>query len=387
MLVLISVVMVAQCVILLALLLVGRKLQSQSREEQSNIGSLADEQWPLVGMIVPVGGNSPHMTSALTSLLTQDYPHYSPVFVTETGNEPAAQCIRNLQRDFPNLQHVVAGHSTGCGQKNHNTLQGITALQDSDVSIYVFCDSTHLAAPHFLRCLVAPLAQGQTDFSTGYHTVEHFDERFVTLAYCASVLLMRLMQGLSRFTQPWGGAMAIRRSAFERENIASLWQKTVVDDCSLAAMLLQKGLGMQLCASALLKTVARQHALSVWQAWMERQVLFLKFCIPFQWQLLGVLVVCMAVPPVFACIAFLGGLLGIGSGSAVAIGLCWLAVFWVELGYIRTLLDKACTPVRFFCAFLLASAMFARVYAGSIKAKSILWQGREYNVGEGGFLR
>lgn len=384
MLAIVSCILVAQCAILLALLIIGKKLKQRHDSEKKDISQRTDILWPRVAMIVPVGGNSPHMTSALTSLLAQDYPDYIPVFVTETADEPAAKCIRKLQNDFPSLRHVIAGHAERCGQKNHNTLAGIASVSSENIGTYTFCDSTHLATPDFLRLLVAPIAQGKSDFSTGYHSVEHFDEKWVTLAYCASVLLMRLLQGLSRFTQPWGGAMAISCKAFERERIDVLWSSSVVDDCSLAALLLRRKLPVSLCAAALLKTVAREHSMHVWHDWMERQILFLKFCIPSQWKLLGILVLCMAFPPLFASLAFIGGLLGIGTGEAVALALCWLAVFWCEMSYLCKLLEKQCTPFRFVGSFILACGMFAKVYMGTIRAQSIVWQGREYRVGENG---
>lgn len=384
MLSIISCILAAQCVILLALLFVGRRLKRLQSFEKNSISQRADAQWPRVAMIVPVGGNSPHMTSALTSLLTQDYPDYLPVFVTESADEPAAACIRKLQNDFPALRHVVAGHAKRCGQKNHNTLAGVASITNEKIDILTFCDSTHLATPDFLRLLVAPISEGKSDFSTGYHCVEHFDEKWTTLAYTASVLLMRLLQGLSRFTQPWGGAMAIRYTAFKREQVDILWASSVVDDCSLAALLLQRKIPVSLCAAALLRTVAREHPIRVWQDWMERQILFLKFCIPAQWKLLGVLVVCMAFPPIFASVAFLGGLFGIGTGAAVALSLCWLACFWCEMSYLRGLLEKDCSHIRFVGAFLLACGMFAKVYVGTIRAHSIIWQGKEYHVGDNG---
>lgn len=384
MLSIVSCILVAQCLILFALLIVGQKLIRRQNRERIELVEITEEQWPRVAMIVPVGGNSPHMTSALTSLLVQDYPEYIPVFVTETADEPAAICIRKLQNDFPLLRHVVAGSATCCGQKNHNSLAGIANVAHENIEIFTFCDSTHLATPDFLRLLVAPIAHGKSDFSTGYHTAEHFDENWTTLAYTASVLLMRLLQGLSRFTQPWGGAMAIRSKAFEREQIDVLWASSVVDDCSLASLLLQRKISVSLCAAALLKTVAREHSMQVWHDWMKRQILFLKFCIPSQWKLLGILVICMAFPPFFASAAFVGGLLGFGSGAAVALALCWLAVFWCEMSYLRGLLEKNCTPLRFVGAFVLACGMFAKVYLETIGAHSILWQGREYHVGENG---
>ena len=57
-------------------------------------------------------------------------------------------------------------------------------------------------------------------------------------------------------------------------------------------------------------TEAREHDLGVWHHWMDRQILFLKFCIPYQWVLLGVLACLMLLPVLWAVLAVLGVLLG-----------------------------------------------------------------------------
>ena len=265
---------VVQCLLLLWLLRTGRRLNRESR-----LAAPRRQRWPSAALIVPAAGEHPMMQAALRSLLMQDYPGLLPIFVTATEDEPAAGLVRELQKEFPGLRHVVAGKAEGCGQKNHNSLAGITAAGDA-VELLLFCDSTHLARPDFARHLAAPVADGQSDFSTGYHTVLPRDSSLVTLAYAFCVQLMRYLQGLTpSFTQPWGGAMCIRRSVFEHMGLRRFWQKNVVDDCSLAGLLPGLGKRVILCPGALLHTEAEQHSFRVWRAWMDRQVLFLKFCV------------------------------------------------------------------------------------------------------------
>ena len=373
----------AQCGLLYLLARCGRALIRKAEEERAGGRFAPPGGWPRAAMIVPVAGTHPRMADALQSLLNQDYPDLMPVLVTATAEEPAAELVRRLREDFPAVRHVVAGPADGCGQKNHNSLQGVAAVGDA-ADVYIFCDSTHLARPDFARCLGGPVARGEAAFSTGYHTVEPRDRRPVTLAYALSVLLMRFLQALSAFTQPWGGAMAMSRDAFERYGVAELWAHNVVDDCSLGALLQGRGVHVRLCAAALLSTEAADHSLPVWRAWMERQVLFLKFCMPGQWLLLGVLAALMALPPVCAGLALLGGLLGLGSGAASLLGLLWLAALAGTLGPWRDFLPRTVPLGRWIWAFVCAAGMFVLVYLRSIPAKAIVWRDRVYTVGQGG---
>ena len=174
------------------------------------------------------------------------------------------------------------------------------------------------------------------------------------------------------------------RAAFERYGVAELWAHNVVDDCSLGALLQGRGVHVRLCAGALLRTEAADHALPVWRAWMERQVLFLKFCIPGQWLLLGVLAVLMAVPPLGAALALLGGLLGLGNGAAVLLALLWLAALAAALGPWRAFLPRSVPLGRWLWAFVCAVGMFVLVYLRTIPAREIVWRNTAYTVGQGG---
>ncbi len=374
-----------QCGLLILLGQVGERL---AREEKAAIFGLAHEDdWPSVALIIPAAGEDPRMEEALETLLEQDYPRLLPVVVTASEADPAVRLIRNLQARYPALRHVTAGEAHGCGQKNHNSLAGVAAVGTA-AEVYVFCDSTHVAGPDFVRRLVAPVARGEAEFSTGYHQVTPRDNQPVTMAYALCVQLMRYLQGLARqFTQPWGGAMCISRQAFERYQVRDLWRGNVVDDCSLAGVLPARGVTVKLCPGALLRTEAAAHRMDVWRAWMDRQVLFLKFCVPSQWRLLGGLCAVMALPPLLAVLSLLGGLTGLASTGCVAVAFLYLIGLAAAMGHWRGLAGSTQPLWRWMLSFALSAGMFAWVYAHTLRAQGILWHGIWYEVGEGGRVR
>ena len=369
----------AQCLLLLWLLRTGRRL-----DRAAHLPAPWRHRWPSAALIVPAAGEHPMMEAALRSLLQQDYPGLLPIFVTATAEEPAARLVRALRKEFPVLRHVVAGSADGCGQKNHNSLAGVAAAGDA-VDLLLFCDSTHLARTDFARHLAVPVADGLSDFSTGYHTVRPRDGSLVTLAYAFCVQLMRCLQGLTpSFTQPWGGAMCMRRAAFDHLGLRHFWRENVVDDCSLAGLLKARGRRVILSPGALLSTEAERHPFSVWHAWMARQILFLKFCVPRQWALLGLLPLMMILPPLLALWAVAGMALGQVSatagllGVALAAGLIFLLHGWhCQIGAPGSLW-------RWLAAFALSVAVFAETYLRTLPARGILWHGIWYRVGRGG---
>ncbi len=327
------------------------------------------------------------MREALESLLRQDYPDCVPIFVTATDEEPAATLVGKLAEQYPALHHVIAGETVLCGQKNHNLLCGIVEANACGATCYAFCDSTHLANPSHLRSLLFPIADGREEFTTGYHIVMPQDNGMVTLGYCMSVLIMRLLQSISAFIQPWGGSMAVSRDAYERLNIASLWGRTVVDDCALVPFLQRQGIRVHLVASALLTTYAENHRLSVWRSWMARQLLYLKFCVPLQWGILGVLLGAMQIPQAYSLVVLALSFLGInGQPQALILALVWLFASYLLVDAQRGCLTRRVPALRWFLSFLFACGMFAFIHATTLFTKKICWHGWAYTVGTGGVV-
>lgn len=371
-----------QCALLWLIGRAGQMQLARIQEEKARADA-SGLDWPSCALFIPVAGDNPQIERALSSLLRQEYSDYHVYLITATEEEAASAIIKRLKTHYSNFTHVIAGSATNCGQKNHNLLQGIAAA-GSYPQIYAFCDSTHLAEPDFLRCLILPLLEGRGKFSVGYHEVIPQDNRLVTLAYALNVMFMRFLQGIPGLTQPWGGAMAMTREAFNKLDVARLWSTNVVDDCSLGGWLKKHAVKIIFSPAALLKTSAARHPRKVWEAWLERQILFLKFCFPSQWLGLCVFSWIMLLPFLWGAWAVLEGLLNFGAFSAPFLALCWFFLFIGEMGIWRKLMPVTITAAQCYCAFILSSAMFFLVAMRTIFTSTIHWHNKTYKVGKNG---
>lgn len=377
---------ILQALFLYYLSRVGLKLVDRAQKDHELARYTPPGGWPLCALIIPVSGNRPEMGSALASMLEQNYPNYGVYFVVADKSDPAWELAAALARSTPHARIVEAGRAGACGQKNFNLLKGVAAAGPTP-AVYAFCDSTHIAQPDFLRCLVEPIARGEAAFATGYHQVQPKDTGVITVAYALTALFMRFLQGVPGLAQLWGGAMAMSREAFFHYHVAELWAHNVVDDCSLSARLASLGAHIRLCPAALLITPAAGHSFGAWHAWLKRQILYLKFCMPGQWLLLGLVSLFMLLPPVWAILAMLGGLTGAASGTEPFLALCWLCFLgWILMGW-RRFFTLPIPVSHWLWAFFCAVFMFAASFFQTIPASSITWSSVRYEVGRGGQVK
>lgn len=364
----------------------GFRLLERARREREKAVFGPPGGWPVCSLIIPAAGSHPNMRKALESLCSQDYPDYETIIVVEKGDSEAGSLAQRLADFYPRVRVASAERAENCGQKNMNLLTGVEAASPES-GIYAFCDCTHYAAPDFLRCLVWPVASGESAFSAGYHQVEPKDSSIITLAYAITVLFMRFMQGMSGFTQLWGGAMCMTSRAFHHYRVGELWAANVVDDCSLTASLMKLGVKVQMAPAALLLTPAAGHSLAVLSAWLKRQILFLKFCMPGQWLGLGVFCLFMLLPPVWGAWSVFDGLIGEGSGTAPFLALCWLCCLaWALLSW-RGYFSSPIPPSHWLLAFFSAIAVFSTVYARTIFGRTLVWHKNIYEVGKNGVVK
>ncbi len=354
----------------------------RAREEKRNIDESGID-WPSCALIIPIYGDNQLIETAIRSLLLQNYPDYTVYLVTARASDPASALIERLKWDYPNINHVIAGTTRSCGQKNYNLLAGIAAAGPS-VQVYAFCDSTHIAEADFLRCLIFPLATGKARFSAGYHEVIPENKGLISLSYAINVLFMRFLQGMAGLTQPWGGAMAMTSEAFEQCQVARLWADNVVDDCSLGAWLQDNKINIAYCPAALLCTSVRNYSGSVWKAWLTRQVLFLKFCFPGQWAGLCLFSCLMPVPFLWAADGIIEGLFNFGSFTSPFLALCWFFIFLGEMSIWRKFISGKPSLLRCFCAFFLSSMMLLIVSLHTVFTNTVLWNNIRYRVGKNG---
>jgi len=372
--------MTLQLVVLTALYLVGQRHVRGGRGPEPRPAVS-----PPVALIVPLTGNTPGMREAVGSLLDQDYPDYAVYCVTERADDPAVALVRELAAGKDHVHQLVAGSATTCGQKNHSILAGIRAAGRPDV--YAFCDSTHVADRTFLSNLVAPIGRGDAFMTSGFHRIVPEDTRTGTLGMLITCLALHLFQSIRAITQPWGGAMAISRQAFEKFDLVSLWSRNIVDDFSMGPHLRRWGLPAWPVPSACLRTPLSGVTLAGWDIWLTRQLLYLKFCMPTGWLLsiLGVLL--LSGPQIVAVVAVLGWLAGV-VGPGLGLASVGYLVLFLGLGLVFRTLSPRPVPAPdwlrgYFATFLMLAWCFGRTFI----TNTMRWRGIDYKVGWGGVVK
>ncbi len=342
--------------------------------------------WPPAALLVPLTGRDQQTRSCLVSLLTQNYPDYTVVFITADLNDPATDLVREVLREHPRGRHVVSGPAVSCSQKNHNLLAGLKVLGRTP-EVLVFCDANHVAPRHFLQELVRPLVMGEALMTTGFHRIVPGDFRLPTLGMLVTVLIIHLCHGHAGLVQPWGGATAIRRSVFEQYQIPRLWGITVVDDVALARRLKQHRIRVKPVAAACLDTPLAGQTLSGWLTWLTRQFLYVKYFMPGTWLATVFLAYFLVVPPLLALGALLGGALGLTSwGFTLAGGVYLLLLLGLAMGF-RILAPYPIPWDRWLPAVTLAWLVFNWSYLKTWCTRTLTWRGITYQVMWGGIVR
>ncbi|HKO44987.1 MAG TPA: glycosyltransferase family 2 protein [Pyrinomonadaceae bacterium] len=193
---------------------------------------------PFASVIAPTRGLDLRLHENLEPLLSQNYPEYEVIFVTDRSDDPSVPLIeRVIKQSARPARIVIAGDAVDSGQKVHNLRVAVSHVH-SKCDVLVFVDTD--ARPHkdWLRSLVAPLKHEDVGAATGYRwfipasasIASHL--RSVWNASIASALGAR---GDKNFC--WGGSTAIRRTTFERLRVSERWHGTVSDDFTVTRVL------------------------------------------------------------------------------------------------------------------------------------------------------
>jgi ceramide glucosyltransferase len=340
--------------------------------------------WPRVAVIIPVAGVYPGLRENLRSRLTQDYPQYQVVFATRSEEDPATGVIKTLLPEFPQARLVVTGPASCCGQKNHNLLVGLKAVEP-EVEILVFGDANQAAPAHWLQALVQPLVQGEAVVSSSFHHIIPQDNCLATLGRSFSVFMIYLGKGIPSWDQPWGGSTAIRREVFQGLGVNRFWSRTVVDDVSLAKKLQAAGVRAVAATGAVLATPAAE-TMAGWEDWFTRQLLYLKFYFPFPWAMAGV------------GIYFLLSLVLWSTGQLVLAGIGYVpwggaglsGVFLVTLttlaASLRSLHPRPGSWLLYLTAGYLTLAMAAWCHTKTWFTRDLCWRNFRYTVDQRGMV-
>jgi cellulose synthase/poly-beta-1,6-N-acetylglucosamine synthase-like glycosyltransferase len=185
-----------------------------------------------VVLIVPVRGISPHLGELWHGICTQIYRPTRVIFTVESANDPACPALRALTGGPP-IEIVVAGVATERGQKIQNMLAALGRLEPDD-AIVVFADVDIAPTPDWLARLLRDLGGRDLGMTSGYRWLMPTDERWSTAFVCVINSSIAAAPRDSKWTNAWGGSMALRRHTIEALALPTLWEHAVSDDLTIS---------------------------------------------------------------------------------------------------------------------------------------------------------
>src|SRR5262249_53146244 len=149
---------------------------------------------------------------------------YEIIFVIADPDDPARSLIERAISENPGrpARLIVAPPETRRSQKVNNLLHGTTSVRP-DSEVLVFVDSDAQVAPHWLRALIAALADPAVGASTGYRWYLPATSGFWSTLVSAwnGSILTTLGDHDRNFV--WGGSAAIKRDTFDRIGVTHHW--------------------------------------------------------------------------------------------------------------------------------------------------------------------
>ncbi len=193
---------------------------------------------PPTAVIIPVTGADASLETNISAFMAQEYPGFQLVPVVGDENDPAcgmlSRILKQGQTDASGCRAslIVAGPSNAQGQKVHNLLRGLEAVEPG-TEVLVFADADARPGRTWLRSLVAPLASPDVTVSTGFRWYLP-GRTFVSQLRAAWDTSIATFMGEHDCSFPWGGSMAIRAEDFKRLRVREhYWASTVSDDYGL----------------------------------------------------------------------------------------------------------------------------------------------------------
>lgn len=265
----------------------------------SETGKPLVDYTPFVSVFAPCRGLEDGLEGNLTALLQQDYPAYEIVFISDSVDDSSLALIRKLSEDREpagdvSTKIVIAGLATDSGQKVHN-LRAAVPECDLRSEAFVFVDTDARPQAHWLRALVAPLADENLGAASGYRWFVPLQGRLAS--HLRSVWNASIASALGANRNNnfcWGGSTAIRRSTFEELHVVERWRGTVSDDFTLTRVLQEAKLPINFVPACLVPALDSCTMPELFE-FTNRQLKITRVYAPHLWKpvLLGSLLFCL----------------------------------------------------------------------------------------------
>jgi len=205
---------------------------------------------PPVSILKPLKGADREMYESFLSHCLQDYPGYEIIFGVSEEDDPAVECVRRLQQEFPNrtIALIVCPKKLGANTKISNLEQ---MLATAHYEYLLVNDSDIRVPPDYLRGVMAPLADERVGMVTCLYrgaAASTLGSRLESLGISADfipgVLVARELEGGLHFAL--GSTMAFRRTDLARIGGFQSIVDFLADDYELGRRIAGLGLEVKL---------------------------------------------------------------------------------------------------------------------------------------------
>ena len=271
---------------------------------------------PRVAVVLCLRGSDPSLNACLESLLAQDYGNFEVHFVIDAPEDPAVKTIRKfLERNSNSLKSKTIFLTEGsdsnlardtCSLKNQSLIAAITDAEKA-IEVFALVDADGAVEKNWLSGLVAPMIDPEVGATTGSRWFAPADRNpgsLVRQTWNAAALPQ-----MHFYNIPWGGALAIRRSAIQACDLLSHWSHGFCEDTMLTKILASKNFRVTQVPGVIVQC-AESTSLPEVINWISRQLLTVRLH-HNSW------------PLVLGHAIFSGGCL---AGALVMIGWC----FWAQ---------------------------------------------------------
>jgi hypothetical protein len=299
----------------------------------------------------------------------------------EGESDPAFETVRELCHDYDHAELFLSGKATLCGQKNFGLARAVSIL-NSDTEILVFCDSTNSADSGWLSRITYPVRIGMVDVCT---TFRSFAPNSRGLAGICQALYATTVFALITITpKPWGGGTVIRKTTFDRLNVAQKWLKTVVDDLTLGNLLDKAGVKILVSPENLLLSPLENQSMKGFLSFLDRQILFPKFTNPWIWRFTVISNICLTISMgLSSCALALYAYGNLGIKYAVVGSIFWVGMFLI--GSLLRIVNKPKLPIlKSFIGLPILVCLSTVLCIRSMFIDYIDWHGARYYCGKEG---
>jgi chlorobactene glucosyltransferase len=349
-------------------------------------GRLVVADWPKVSIVVPARNEERNIRECVSSLLAQDYPHFSLIVVDDASEDATADILLDMQRTHPSGARLevlrVERLPEGWAGKPH-ALHAGAVMADGEWLLFTDADTRH--APGALRRAVArALADGDDLLSLGttQELPDFWGRVLMPLAYMGISMQYpprKVNDPNSQIAIANGQYILLRRAMYRKIGgyAHPALRATVLDDRDLAAVVKRAGGRLELVDGRALVRTRMYHGLGEhWEGWSKNAYagsrgggLFYLLMIA------GLPLVCVVpfVLPLVGLLARRPHVALVGSLAAGAAG-AYRAQLNRELG----------VPLRYVWTHPLGALVFTGILARSFwrvrSGRGVRWRGRIYQT-------